>query len=95
MPDSVDLALLKWWQSLPEETIIKVRYPHERHGNAGKTSHSAKTSAKDDFLQFIDNNSQPNGRSADTSGPTHYFLPKVTTIQSPKPGVPNYQERVA
>ena len=50
---------------------------------------------KDDFLQFMDINSQPNGRSADTSGPTHYFLPKFTTIQSPKPGVPNYQEHVA
>ena len=53
----------------------------ERHG---KSSHSAKVSVKDDFLQFVDDNTQPNGRSADTSGPTHYFLPKFSTIQCPK-----------
>ena len=49
------------------DTIVRVRYPHERHGNAGKTSHSAKTSVMQDFLQFVDLNSQPNGRSADST----------------------------
>ena len=39
------------------------------------------------FLQFVDLNSQPNGRSADSSGPTYYFIP---TIQSPKVGIANY-----
>ena len=59
----------------------------------GKTSHSAKMSVMQDFLQFVDINSQPNGRSADSTGPTHYF-PKFSTIHAPKPGVPNYQERL-
>ena len=42
----------------------------------------------------MDMNTQPNGRSADSSGPTHYFLPKFTTIQAPKPGVSHYAERL-
>ena len=46
-----------------------------------------------DSLQFVDMNSQPNGRSADSSGPTHYFIPKFTTIQTPKPSLPNFEER--
>ena len=39
-------------------------------------------------------NSQPNDRAADSTGPTSYFLPKFATIQTPKPNVSNYQERV-
>ena len=45
----------------------------------------------EEFLHSIDLNSQPNGRAADTSGPTHYFLPLFTTIQPPKPGVVHYE----
>ena len=43
-------------------------------------------------MEFVDLNSQPNGRSA---GPTHYFLPKFTTIQTPKSGVTHYEERLS
>ena len=46
------------------------------------------------FLEFVDMNSQPNSRSADSSGPTVYFSPKFTTIQMPKKGTSHYQERV-
>ena len=55
--------------------VLQVRFPHERHGNGGKTSNHAKTTVKNDFLQFVDNNTQPDGRSADSSGPTFYFTP--------------------
>ena len=74
---------------------MDVRYPHARHGNAAKTSHSAKTSVMDDFLTFVDLNSQANGRSTDPSGPIFYFLPKFTTVQMPKDDTPNFAERVA
>lgn len=47
-----------------------------------------------DFLRFVDANCQPNGRSADSSGPTFYFFSKFKTIQAPKPNAPNYKERV-
>lgn len=94
MPDDVNSAFSAWWRSVSADTVVQVRFPHERHGNAGKTSHSAKTSVMNDFLLFVDVNSQPNGRSADSSGPTSYFLPKFSTIQAPKPGIPNYEERL-
>ena len=93
MPDSLECAFKTWWRSLPGDAVVKVRYPHSRHGNAGKTSHSAKSSVMQDFLLFVDINSQPNRRSADSSGPTHYFLPKFTTIQMPKAGTPHFEER--
>ncbi len=73
--------------------MISVRYPYTRHGNAGKPSNSAKATVLNDFLAFVDANSQPNGRSADSSGPTHYFVSNFSTIQAPKPGCSHYQER--
>ena len=42
---------------------------------------------------FVDLNSQPNGRSADSTSATHFFLPKFRTIQIPKVGVSNFEER--
>lgn len=95
MPDTVTTSFSKWWTPMAPETVLQVRFPHERHGNAGKPSNSAKTTVREDFLQFVDNNSQPNGRSADSSGPTFYFSPKFTTIQTPKPSVAQYEDRVA
>ena len=43
-----------------------------RHGNADKVSHSAESSIHQQFLEIVDMNSQPNGRSADS---TIYFSP--------------------
>ena len=61
--------------------IVVVHYPHEKHGNAGKVSNYAKPSIMDAFLSFTN---QPNGRSADSHSPTHYFISKFRTIQTPK-----------
>jgi len=74
--------------------MVDVQFPHERHGNSGKVANFAKTSIMEEFLEFVDNNSQPNGRSADCTGPTFYFLPKFSTIQMPKAGVGNYETRI-
>ncbi len=93
MPADQEVSFKKWWRALPPTTTVNVRYPHERHGNSGRTSNSAKTTTMEDFLEFVDANSQPNGRSADSSGPTFYFSPKYATIQSPKRTVTNYEER--
>ena len=65
------------------------------HGLAGRTSNSAKTDAKKSFFEFVDNNSQPNGRRLDSHNPTHCFLPKFTTITAPKKDVHNYDSRLA
>ncbi len=94
MPTDIETSFTRWWRGLDPSVTVSVRYPHGRHGNAGKKSNSAKTSVMEDFLTFVDMNSQPNGRSADSSGPTSYFLPKFTTIQTPKTSVSNYEERV-
>ena len=48
----------------------------------------------EEFLHFVDMNSQPNGRAADSSGSAQYFLPKFTTIQTPKRGVAHYKEQL-
>ena len=83
-----------WWTTVDSSAIVKVCYPYERHGNAGKVSNSAKTSVMNDFLSFVDTNSQPNGRSADSTGPTSYFISKFSTIQTPKPSVKHYNDRL-
>ncbi len=95
MPASLELAFKKWWRSVAPSDTVDIRYPHNKHGNALKTSHSARTSTMEKFLEFVDMNTQPNGRSADSSGPTHFFLPKFATIQAPKSKVSHYQERLA
>lgn len=60
----------------PRSDNVEVRYLHEKDGNAGKVSNSAKPSIMDAFLSFTDGNSQPSGGCADSHGPTHYFIPK-------------------
>ena len=95
MPSGCDQAFSKWWRHITPEEVIDVRYPHERHGLAGKVSNSAKTDTLKDFLTFIDTNSQPNGRTTESYCPTHYFLSKFTTIQISKTTAKNYDHRCA
>lgn len=94
MPANVQASFKNWWRSRSPSAIVQVRFPHERHGNAGRVSNSAKSDTRKEFLEFVDCNTQPNGRSADSSGPTAYFIPKFTTIQTPKSTVSHYEERV-
>ena len=94
MPDGCDMSFMVWWKRLDNSSTVMVRYLHERHGSAGKVSHAAKVDVKQEFLNFVGLNTQPNGRSAESSSATHYFLPKVRTIQTPKVDVTNYEERV-
>ena len=91
MPEGCDVSFMQWWKSLGNDQTIHVCYPHHHHGLARKLSNSC---AKADFLQFVDTNSQLNGRSADSASATHYLLPKFRTIQIPKSGVCNYEKRV-
>ena len=58
-------------------------------------SNYAKDDTREQFLEFVDLNTQPNGRSADSAGPTMYFIPKFSTIQTPKRTVSHYDERVS
>ena len=60
MPLEIELCFALWWKGLPSEHKVVVRYPFERHGLAGRVSNNAKTDAKQAFLEFVDNNAQPN-----------------------------------
>lgn len=95
MPQNVEASFKTWWRGLLPASTVEVRYPHERHGNAGRVSNSAKVGTREQFLEFVDLNTQPNGRSADSTGPTMYFIPKFSTVQTPKRTVPHYEERVS
>lgn len=87
------LTQLRWWKTFPSEHLVDVCNPYERHGLSGKASNNEKLDAKKDFLKFVDDNSQENGRF-DSKNPTHYFLCKFTTITIPKTTDPKYQEKL-
>ena len=94
MSEEIEISFSKWWSTVPDDHEVDVRYPFERHGLAGKPSNNAKTVTKQKFLEFVDHNSQPNGRHLDSHNPTHYFLPTFTTITTPKEGVHDYENRL-
>ena len=95
MPADKEMVFKEWWMKLDASDFASVQYPHARHGNAGRTSNSSKTSVMEDFLAFVDTNSQPNGRKADSTRHTFYFLLKFSTLQTPKAGCPHYEERLS
>ena len=86
MPSGCDEA---WWKSKGSADIISVRYPHERHGLAGRVLNSTKTNTMNDFLDFVDAKSQPNGRLSDS----HCAI--FPTIQMLKNTVQNYEQRLS
>ena len=85
---------LKTWETIPPDHLVDVRYPYEKHGLSGKVSNNAKLDAKMDFLKFVDENSQENGRRFDSKNATHYFLPKFTSVTIPKTSDPKYEEKL-
>lgn len=93
MPEGQD-NFKKWWPTLMDTDIVNVHYPHESHGLARKPSNSAKLNVREQFLQFVDVNSQPNGRQSGSYGALFYFLPKFTRIGEPKKSEKNYTDKV-
>lgn len=92
---SDDTNFRDWWKDLDDDDDVEVHYPHEQHGLQGKKSNRAKTGVMNDFLNFVDNNSTPNGRQADSRCPTFYFLPKFRRIEPPKPSEKDFNEKVS
>ena len=72
------LTFALWWKSKDEDDIVEVQYPHHRHGLAGKPSNHSKQEVMSQFLEFVDTNSQPNGRQASSYSTQFFFLPKFT-----------------
>lgn len=90
---SDDTNFKRWWRYLDDNEDVEVNYPHEKHGLQGKTSNRAKTNVMNDFLTFVDHNSTPNGRQADSQCPTFYFLPKFRRIKPPKSNEKDFMEK--
>ena len=93
--DNVEMTTFAtWWKSVEEEDdIIGVQYPHNQHGLAGKVSNQSKQEVMSEFLNFVDANSQPNGRRAGSYSAQFFFLPKFTCIATPRAGEKNYEEK--
>jgi hypothetical protein len=93
MPEDYD-NFEQWWPSLEDTSVVSVRFPHSSHGLARRSSNFSKRSVQEDFLHFVDTNSQPNGRNASSFGAQFYFLPKYSRIGEPKKGEQGSAEKV-
>ncbi len=82
-----------WWKTVESDDQVEVQYPHERHGLAGRVSNHAKQEVLDQFLEFVDANSQPNGRQGGSYSAQFFFHPKFTRIAPPRVGEKNYEEK--
>ena len=75
------------------DDIIEVQYLHDRHGLAGKVSNHTKSDVMSEFLDFVDANSQPNGRQAGSYSAQFFFLPKFTRVATPRVGEKNFDKK--
>ena len=82
-----------WWKTVDSDEVVEVQYPHERHGLAGKVSNHSKQQVMAEFLEFVDSNSQPNGRQAGSYSAQFFFLPKFTRIAAPREREKNFDEK--
>ena len=78
-PDTVT-NVLSWWASLENNSIIELHNPPKLHH--GKSNYS-KEDLLTRFLEFIDNNSQPNGRRVGSHGPLFFLNSKFDRINAP------------
>ena len=62
--DGEMMTFAPWRKSVAMDDIVEVQYPHDRNGLAGKVSNHSKSDVMSEFLDFVDANSQPNGRQA-------------------------------
>lgn len=58
-----------------------------------RISNHAETSVMEDFLTFVDANSQPNGRHSGSYSAQFFFHPKFSRIAPPKEGEKNFEEK--
>ena len=59
MPDNQG-NFKKWLPTLSGTDVVNVNYPHKSHGLARKPTNSAKVTVREQFLEFLDQISQPN-----------------------------------
>ena len=77
----VDVAnVIDWWANLSDDSIIELRSPPKLHNGRGNNK---KVRLLKQFLEFVDNNSQPNGRRVGSHGPLYFLSSKFTRISAP------------
>jgi hypothetical protein len=91
--DEEVLTFAAWWKTVEKDEVVEVQYPHGRHGLAGRRSNHAKQDVMAEFLDFVDNNSQPNGRQEGSYSAHYFFLPQFTRIVGPAEGEKNFEEK--
>jgi len=72
--------VLEWWMSLDSESIVELRELPKLHQGRGN---NRKEHLRSLFLDFIDMNSQPNGRHIGSHGPLFFISPKFDRINAP------------
>ena len=75
---------MTWWVTLNDSDLFKVCNPHGQHDLACKPSNSEKRSVREEFLKYVDENSQPTGRHTASCRAHYYFSPKFTRTGQPK-----------
>lgn len=80
VPPSDVLNIISWWETLSDDSIIELRTPPKLHNGS---SNNKKDKHLKQFLEFVDNNSQPNGRRVGSHGPLYFFSSKFTRISAP------------
>jgi len=80
VPPATVTNVLGWWASLENSSIIELHNPPKLH-------HGKSNNNKEDllarFLEFIDHNSQPNGRRVGSHGPLFFLNSKFDRINAP------------
>jgi len=72
--------VIDWWANLSDDSIIELRLSPKLHNGRGNNK---KEMLLKQFLEFVDNNSQPNGRRVGSHGPLYYLSSKFTRISAP------------
>jgi len=72
--------VLDWWVSLDNNSLVDLREPPKLHHGS---SNNSKKKFLSIFLDFVDTNSQPNGRQVGSHGPLFFFCPKFDRINAP------------
>ncbi len=94
LPDGVDNFKV-WWATVEGTDLVKVHYPHSQHGLALKPSNAEKHNVREDFLKFVDENSQPTGRNTGSARAQFYFSPKFTQSGLPTISEKNSEQKAA
>lgn len=79
VPPGNETNILRWWMNLEDSSMVELRTQPKLH--CGKSNNN-KEELLPRFLNFIDNNSQPNGRKVGSHGPLYFLNSKFDRINT-------------